>query len=205
MLKLARMQRPSVFDAPIYAVLVALGVGLVVLARWAARRKGTRWESLVALRMGDVLFTEMLGAFLVGFGIGSLVVPQLDYGFGPSSGPPGRPVTLGPGGFDPFRGSRLPLILGLVLAALSAIVRIDWTDHLLRGPSKGNALSTYIGWDAKVVAPIRAGEYGEIALPDGSGNVMAVSATADTDIAPGTPGRVTGTKDLNLVVAPIPH
>jgi membrane-bound ClpP family serine protease len=197
------MQRPSVFDAPIYAVLIALGVGLVVLARWAGRRKGTRWESLVALRMGDVLFTEMLGAFLVGFGIGSLVVPQLDYGLGPS-GPSGR-VVIGPGGFDPFRGSRLPLILGVVLAALSAIVRIDWTDHLLRGPSKGNALSTYIGWDAKVVAPIRAGEYGEIALPDGSGNVMAVSATADTDIARGTPVRVTGTKDLNLVVAPIPQ
>jgi membrane-bound ClpP family serine protease len=197
------MQRPSVFDAPIYAVLVALGVGLIVLARWAARRKGTRWESLVALRIGDVLFTEILGAFIVGYGIGSLVVPQLDYGLGPS-GPSGR-VVIGPGGFDPFRGSRLPLILGVVLAALSAIMRIDWTDHLLRGPSKGNALSTYIGWDAKVVAPIRAGEYGEIALPDGSGNVMAVSATADTDIAPGTPVRVTGTKDLNLVVAPIPQ
>jgi membrane-bound ClpP family serine protease len=53
------------------------------------------------------------------------------------------------------------------------------------------------------VGPIRAGEFGEIALPDGSGNVVAVSATADTDIAPGTRVRVTGTKDLNLVVAPI--
>jgi membrane-bound ClpP family serine protease len=197
------MQRPSIFDAPLYAVVVAIGVALFVLGRWAARRKGTRWESLVALRMGDVLFTEMLGAFLVGYGIGSLVVPQLDYGFGPGPpGPPGRTI-VGPGGFDPFRGSRLPLILGVVLAAITAIVRIDWTDHLLRGPSKGNALATYIGWDAKVVAPIRAGEFGEIALPDGSGNVMAVVATANTDIALGTPVRVTGTKDLNLVVAPI--
>lgn len=196
--------RPSVFDAPLYAVVIATGVALFVLARWAARRKGTRWESLVALRIGDVLFTEMLGAFLVGFGIGSLIVPQLDYGFGPGpSGPPGGTVVIRPGGFDPFRGSRLPLILGVVLAAITAIVRIDWTDHLLRGPSKGNALSTYIGWDARVVAPIRAGEYGEIALPDGSGNVVAVAATADTDIAPGTPVRVTGTRDLNLVVAPI--
>jgi|GEM_PF-2451390 len=195
------MPRPSIFDAPIYAVLVALGVGLVVLARWAARRKGTRWEALVALRIGDVLFTEMLGAFLVGYGIGSLVAPQLDYGPGPP-GPSGR-VVIGPGGFDPFRGSRLPMILGVVLAAIAAILRIDWTDHLLRGPSKGNALSTYIGWDAKVVSPIRAGEFGEIALPDGSGNVMAVSATADSDIALGTRVRVTGTRDLNLVVAPI--
>jgi membrane protein implicated in regulation of membrane protease activity len=194
------MPRPSIFDAPIYVGLVVLGIGLVVLARWAANRKGTRWESLVALRIGDVLFTEMLGAFIVGYAIGSLVVPQLDYRPGP--GPSGR-VMVGPGGFDPFRGSRLPLILGVVLAAIAAIVRIDWTDHLLRGPSRGNALSAYVGWDAKVVGPIRAGEFGEIALPDGSGNVVAVSATADTDIAPGTRVRVTGTKDLNLVVAPI--
>ena len=98
----------------------------------------------------------------------------------------------------------MPLILGLVAAAIAAIVRIDWTDHLLRGSPARNTLSTYIGWDARVVAPIRAGEYGEIALPDGTGTVVAIAATADTDIAPGTPVRVTGTKDLNLVVAPIP-
>jgi membrane-bound ClpP family serine protease len=193
------MRSPSVFDAPIYTLAVILGVALVVLARWAARRKGTRWESLVALRVGDVLFTEVVGAFLVGYGIGALVVPQLDGGL--PSGPSGR--RFGPGGFDPLSGSRLPLLLGLVAAAVAAAVRIDWTDHLLRGPSKGNTLSTYIGWDARVVAPIRAGEYGEIALPDGSGNVVAIAATADTDIAQGTPVRVTGTRDLNLVVAPI--
>lgn len=191
---------PSSFDAPIYALTVAIGIALVVLARWAARRKGTRWESLVALRIGDVLFTEILGAFLIGFGIGALIAPQLDSGG--QGGPPGRP---GPGGRfgGAFSGSRLPFILGLVLAAITAFVRIDWTDHLLRGPSKVNTLSTYIGWDARVVAPIPAGGFGEIALPDGSGNVMAVVATADTDIATGTPVRVTGTKDLNLVVAPI--
>lgn len=191
---------PSAFDAPLYGLTVAIGIALVVLARWAARRKGTRWESLVALRIGDVLFTEILGAFLIGFGIGALIAPQLDGGGQP--GPPGRP---GPGGRfgGAFSGSRLPFILGLVLAAITAFVRIDWTDHLLRGPSKGNTLSTYIGWDARVVAPIPAGGYGEIALPDGSGNVMAVVATADTDIATGTPVRVTGTKELNLVVAPI--
>jgi membrane protein implicated in regulation of membrane protease activity len=188
-----------VFDAPLYAVVVGIGAALIVLARWAARRPGTKWETFVALRIGDVLFTEMLGAFLIGYGIGALVSPQLDDG-GPPGGPPGRPVGRFGGAFS---GNRLPFLLGLVAAAVSAIVRIDWTDHLLRGPSKGNALSTYIGWDAKVVAPIRAGEYGEIALPDGSGNVMAVSATADMDIASGTRVRVTGTKDLNLVVAPI--
>jgi len=191
---------PSTFDAPVYAVVVLLGLALMVLARWAARRPGTRWESLVALRIGDVLFTEVVGAFLIGFGIGALIAPQLD-----TPGPPGPPGRPGPpprfGGA--LAGNRLPFLLGIVAAAITAIVRIDWTDHLLRGPAARNTLSTYIGWDARVVAPIRAGEYGEIALPDGSGNMMAVSATADTDIAPGTQVRVTGTRDLNLVVAPI--
>jgi len=191
---------PSIFDAPLYLFVVVLGVALIVLARWAARRKGTRWETFVALRVGDVLFTEVVGAFLIGFGIGALVVPQLDSP-GPT-GPPGRPGP--PSRFGgALAGSRLPFLLGIVLAAITAVVRIDWTDHLLRGPSKGNSLTTYIGWDARVVAPIRAGEFGEIAMPDGSGNVMSVVATADTDIALGTRVRVTGTKDLNLVVAPI--
>jgi membrane-bound ClpP family serine protease len=193
------MRSPSAFDAPIYAAVVVLGIALIVLARWAAGRPGTRWESFVALPIGDVLFTEMLGAFLVGFAIGALVAPQLDDG---PLGPSGRPGGGGRFG-GPFAGNRLPFILGFVFAAIAAAVRIDWTDHLLRGPASHNALSSYIGWDARVVAPIRAGEFGEIALPDGSGNVMAVVATADTDIAPGTTVRVTGTKDLNLVVAPI--
>jgi membrane-bound ClpP family serine protease len=197
------MQTPSVFDAPIYVLTVVTGVGLVVLARWAARRKGTRWESLVALRIGDVLFTEILGIFLIGFGIGALIVPQLDRGGVPGGPPSGVVLPRGGRFLRAVSDSRLPLMLGLVLAAIAVVIRIDWTDHLLRGPNRSNTLSTYIGWDARVVAPITAGGYGEIALPDGSGNIMAVVATADTDIALGAQVRVTGTKDLNLVVAPI--
>ena len=195
--------QPSAFDAPIYGLVVVIGVMLIVLARWAARRPGTRWESLVALRIGDVLFTEIFGVFLIGFGIGSLVAPQLDSGGPP--GPPGRGGGPGPGGRfgGAFSGNRLPILLGIVLAGIRTVVAIDWTDHLLRGPSKGNTLTTYIGWDARVVAPIRAGQFGEIALPDGSGNAMAVVATAETDIPLGAQVRVIGTKDLNLVVAPI--
>src|SRR5213596_1733551 len=83
---------PSIFDAPLYLFVVVLGIALIVLARWAARRKGTRWETFVALRVGDVLFTEVVGAFLIGFGIGALIVPQLDSP-GPT-GPPGPPVAF---------------------------------------------------------------------------------------------------------------
>lgn len=193
------MPPPSALDAPLYAVAMLVGVALIVLSRWAERRRGTRWESLVALRIGDVLFTEVAGAFVIGYGFGALVAPQLDRG-----GPPGPPGMVMVGGrFGAFGGSGLPFLLGLLAAAIAAVVRIDWTDHLLRGPSRADTLSTYVGWDARLIAPIRAGEYGEIALPDGSGNIVAVAATADTDIALGTPVRVTGTKDLNLVVAPV--
>src|SRR5258706_8245403 len=122
--------QPSVFDAPIYGLVVVIGVVLIVLARWAERRPGTRWESLGALRIGDVLFTEIFGLFLIGFGIGSLVAPQLDSGGPP--GPPGRGAP-GPGGRfgGAFSGNRLPFILGLVLAAIPTVVPVHWTDHLV--------------------------------------------------------------------------
>src|SRR5712692_2234238 len=91
---------PSIFDAPLYVFVVVLGIALIVLARWAARRKGTRWESFVALRVGDVLFTEVVGAFLIGFGIGALVVPQLDS--------PGPPVPRGPPAPPPLSAGPRP-------------------------------------------------------------------------------------------------
>jgi membrane-bound ClpP family serine protease len=176
--------------------VVAAGIALVVVARWAARRRGTKWESWVALRIGDLLFTEVAGAFLIGFGLGGLVAPQFEGAGGPVSriGPPGR--------FGPLDPSRLPSMLGIVAAAVVVLMRVDVRDILFRG-SPPNALSAYVGWETRVIAPIPAGGYGEIAVRDGSGNVMSARATADMDIATGTLVRVTGTKDLKLVVAPI--
>lgn len=170
-----------------------------MIARWAARRRGTKWESWVALRIGDVFFTEVAGAFMIGFAVGGLLAPQFD------DLNRGAPVgRIGPGGrFGGFGGDRLPLALATVAAGVAVLTRVDLRDLLLKGSSPRNAISTYIGWDARVVAPIRAGEYGEIALRDGSGNLMSVVATSDTDIAAGTLVRITGTKDLNLVVTPL--
>jgi hypothetical protein len=177
--------------------LIAIGIGLalVVLARWAHRR-GARWDSWVALRVGDVLFTEVLGAFVIGFALGSLIAPQLDRGGGP--GPPGRG-----GRFGGFGGDRLPALLGIVAAAITAIARIDLHGLLVRGGTTRNPLATYIGWDARVIAHIPAGGFGEIGMRDGYGDPMSVAATADTDIPVGTHVRITAVKELNLVVAPI--
>ena len=61
----------------------------------------------------------------------------------------------------------------------------------------------YVGWDGRVIAPIRAGGFGQIAMRDGMGYPMSAVATAETDIPEGTPVRVIGTKGLNLLVAPV--
>src|SRR5437870_9521014 len=58
--------------------------------------------------------------------------------------------------------------------------------------------------DGQVIAPIQAGGYGQITMRDAMGYPLSAGATAETDIAQGTPVRVVGTKGLELVVAPIP-
>ncbi len=196
------MRQPSVFDITSYVVAVIAGLALILLARWAARRRGTRWESLVALRVGDVLLTEVIGAFLIGYGLGSIVSAETDR----TAAPGGRPPVGGRfGGFRGIgMGDRLPFTLAIAFAAIAALIHIDIRDVLLGGRSMRNALKSYIGWEARVVAAIAAGGFGEIALRDATGNIMSVSATADVDIPEGSVVRVVGTRELNLVVAPLP-
>ncbi len=193
--------RPTAFDVPLYLAAVAAGMVLIALARWAAVR-GARWESLVALRVGSVLFTEVVGAFLVGYGAGALVALQL----GPSPGGPPRPPVgvgrfRGTGLFAPFDPANLPLTLGMVGSLLATLLRVDLREILSPARTK-DPLARYVGWEARVIAPIAAGGYGEVALRDADGNVRAVAATADVDIADGANVAVVGTRDLNLLVAP---
>ena len=190
------MTLPGLLTA--FGALVA-GIILIVLARWAARRRGTRWESLVALRFGDVLFTEVVGAFLVGYAIGSLVAtPQSGRG-----GPPPPPgVRFGRPSLG-FGAGELPVTLGLIAAAVAALMRIDLRDLALSGRASRNPITTYIGWDARVIARIPAGGWGEIALRDGSGNVMSVAATAAVDVPIGAQVVISGTQGRDLVVTPV--
>ncbi|HUG06914.1 MAG TPA: hypothetical protein VMQ78_10245 [Candidatus Limnocylindria bacterium] len=183
---------------PATAVLaIAVGLVLIVLARLASRRRGSRADSWLALRVGDVLFTEMVGAFIVAFAIGDLVA---------SDDEPGAPRRVGFGRFGGRFGGAgaalpLPLMLGIVAAALVALVRIDFSGLLMRGGTAENAASSYIGTSARVIAHIAAGGLGEIALPDGRGNLISVVATSDTHLTVGTAVRVTGVRDRHLVVA----
>ena len=182
-----------------FAFAVSVGLALVVLARWASRTRGTKRDTWVALRIGDVLFTEIIGAFLLGYGLGGIIAPP------EVAGPGGPQIRIGPAGrFGGGLGSSLPYTLAIVGAALAILTRLDLGALFVRGSAPRGGLSTYVGWDGQVIAPIQAGGYGQITMRDAMGYPLSAGATADIDIAPGTPVRVVGTKGLELVVAPIP-
>jgi membrane protein implicated in regulation of membrane protease activity len=181
-----------------FAFAVAFGLVLIVLARWASRARGTKRDTWIALRVGDVLLTEVIGAFFVGYGLGGFVAqPETAV----RGGPPGR---IGPGGRFGGLGPSLPVAIGTVAAAIVVLTRLDLSNIVLRGSTPRNGMSVYIGYDARVIAPIQAGGYGQIAMQDALGYPLSAGATAETDIPEGTAVRVIGAKDLKLLVAPIP-
>jgi membrane protein implicated in regulation of membrane protease activity len=183
-------------DPVLAALAILLGIVLIVVARWASRVRGSRADSWIALRIGDVLFTEMLGAFLVGFAFADLFA---------SDDEPGQPRRIGFGRFGGRLGGGgtalpLPFMVGLAAAALAAIGRIDFGALLMRSRPAAKE-SDYVGMRVRVIAHIPAGGVGEIAMPDGRGNMTSVIATAETDVMVGTWVRVTGIRGRQLVVA----
>jgi membrane protein implicated in regulation of membrane protease activity len=183
-------------DPVVAALAIPIGIALIVLARVASRHRGSQADTWVALRVGDVLFTEMLGAFLVAFAIGDIFA---------TDDAPGTPRRVGFGRFGGRFGGAgsalpLPLMLGLFAAAVAALARIDF-GGLLAGARPAANESEFIGIAARVIVHIPAGGVGEIAMPDAKGNVTSVIATADTDLTVGTTVRVTGIRGRHLVVA----
>jgi len=62
----------SLADAK-FALAAMFGFVLIVVARWASQTRGTKRDSWIALRAGDVLLTEVVGGFLVGYGLGGII------------------------------------------------------------------------------------------------------------------------------------
>jgi len=182
-------------DPLLAALAIPVGIALIVLARWASRHRGSRADTWLALRVGDVLFTEMLGAFLVAFAIGDIFATDDE---------PGAPRRVGFGRFGGRFGGAgalpLPLMLGIFAAGVAAVARIDFGAFFLRSQPAANE-SEYIGMRARVIAHIPAGGVGEITMPDARGNVTSVIATADSDLMVGTTVSVTGIRGRQLVVA----
>src|SRR5438445_11527612 len=101
-----------------FVFAVSLGLALVVLARWASQSRGTKRDTWVALRIGDVLFTEIVGAFLLGYGLGGLLGPP------EVACPGGPPVRGGRGGRSGGGlGSRLRCALPIARAATRFVAR----------------------------------------------------------------------------------
>src|SRR5687767_11244813 len=96
-------------EDPKIALAVVLGVALIVLARLASRTRGSVPDKWIALRVGDVLFTEIAGAFLLGYGLGGLVAR-------PEAGNPTGPMIGGR--FGRFSGS-VPVMVGVVAVAVA--------------------------------------------------------------------------------------
>src|SRR5437868_14303258 len=111
-----------------FAFAVSVGLALVVLARWASRTRGGKRDTWVALRIGDVLLTEIIGAFLLGYGPGGLIAPP------EAAGPGGPPARIGPAGrLGGGRGSRVPdtlPVVGAALVTLAALVPGARTRHV---------------------------------------------------------------------------
>ena len=109
-------------------------------------------DTIVALRIGDVLFTEMLGAFLVAFAIGDIFATDDE---------PGAPRRVGFGRFGGRFGGAgsslpLPFALGIFAAVVVALGRIDFSG-LLSGARSAAKESDYVGTKARVIVRIPAG------------------------------------------------
>jgi membrane protein implicated in regulation of membrane protease activity len=183
-------------DPLIAALAIPIGIALIVLARRASRHRGSRADTWVALRVGDVLFTEMLGAFLIGFAIGDIFATDDE---------PGAPRRVAFGRFGGRFGGAgstlpLPLMLGFFAAGVAAVARIDFGAFFLRSRPAASE-SDYFGMRARVIVHIPAGGVGEITMPDARGNVTSVIATADSELMVGTTVSVTGIRGRHLVVA----
>ena len=175
--------------------LVAAGIILVAFAAGVRRRSPSAWADWLTLRVGRLSFIEVAGAFLIGFGIGQFLAPDV----GRPAGPGVVVTRFGPGIFD---ASRLPLMLGIVAAFIDIALRVDLTDLLFGGRSP-NSASRFVGIEARVSEAIPAGGVGRITVRNAAGQLVSVAATAQTDIPAGTTVQITDVRERTFVVSAI--
>ncbi|MDQ2953037.1 MAG: hypothetical protein M3R54_12340 [Chloroflexota bacterium] len=187
-------------EAPIVGVVIGLvaGLGLVGLAGWS-RRLADPLRGLLRLSMGDVSFTEVLGMFLIGYALGSLVSgPPTPVGGPPL--PPGGGRFIG-GPFNPFLRGGLPVTAGIALAFITVLIRADVIGKLTT-PQSHKSVSAIIGGEALVVEDIPAGGHGQITFRDPGGTLVGIMATSDVLVTRGSRVRIVGTRGLNPLVVP---
>jgi membrane-bound ClpP family serine protease len=176
------MQAPS--DAAyVYAFLFVLLFGLLLLYI-GVNRIGSASNLRDPVRSWDLLFIELLGAFIAGLGAGGLIGATL---FGSA-----------------WIGVGIGLVIGAVAVGWTFSRRSDaWEvrsieDTVLRPPGLGE----FVGESARALEAIPAGSSGDVSVTGPHGDLMAVIAVADVEVPKGSALTVTGVRGLNLVVAP---
>jgi membrane protein implicated in regulation of membrane protease activity len=178
-----------------YGLAIVVGMALVYVARWAHRRDAT-FEHWIAIRVGDVLVTEVAGAFLIGAGLGGLIALQLAFSSGGSQGGVVFISRFGGGGWG-----QLPVVGGGIGAATAILTRMDLSEVFARG-SPPNSAPKFLGREARVIGRIPAGGEGEVAVRDDSGTLVVARATAENEITEGTSVHVIDIQGRTFVVAP---
>ena len=182
------------------ALGIVAGVTLLVFSR-IARSLREPVRGLVRLEWGDVSFTEVIGMFVLGYSVATLISGPA----APSSasGPPRPPVggRFVGGGFNPLARAGLPVASGMLLAFLTVLYRVDIIGKLTN-PQSHNAVTAIIGAEAQAVDDIPAGGTGQIRFRDPTGNLVGIMASAEVHVSRGSRVRIVGTKGLNPLVVP---
>lgn len=165
----------------IFVLCTLVGGGLLLITVLVDDLLGGLLDALhIGFDIGGVSLMPLLLGFVSMFGVGGLFATQvLDLHAGPAA------LVAALGGL---------LGLGIVFVMFSA----------LRKSEGANPFSTtsLVGRPASVAVSIPAGRFGSV-LVKAEGQTHEFSATADVDVAVGTPVTVTGTAGTGLIVAPI--
>ena len=164
----------------VFVVCVLVGGALLLITVLVDDVLGGILDALhVGFDIGGVSLMPLMLAFVSMFGVGGLIATQV---------------------FD-VHGGRAALI-GTGFGAVGFAV--TWAlFQVLRRSEGENPFSTsdLVGRDAYVAVGIPAGRFGSVYVK-AEGQTHEFSATATTDIPPGTAVRVTGVAGAGLVVAP---
>ncbi|MDQ3128503.1 MAG: hypothetical protein M3Q66_08645 [Chloroflexota bacterium] len=165
----------------IFVLCTLVGGGLLLITVLVDDLLGGLLDALhIGFDIGGVSLMPLLLGFVSMFGVGGLFATQvLDLHAGPAA------IVAALGGLLGF---------GIVFVMFSA----------LRKSEGANPFSTtsLVGRPASVAVSIPAGRFGSV-LIKAEGQTHEFSATADVDVAVGTPVTVTGTAGTGLIVAPI--
>ena len=189
-------------ESPIFGVIVALVVGLVLIAlAHLARGLPDPFRGFATLALGEVSFTEIFGVFLIGYAIGALISGPPSETSGPQLRPGGGVVISRFGPASALLRGGPAVSTGVALAFIALLYRMDVIGKLTN-PQSHKSVAAIVGTIADAVEEIPAGGHGQITFRDPSGTLVGIMAASDVHVPRGARVRIVGTKGLNPLVVP---